>query len=62
MLQLDPNVQEAEKELEEVTALLRESLARASPAKARKSVPIAEVGVLAPLTGRREEVVLKLVS
>lgn len=43
VLQLDPNVQEAEKELEEVTVLLRESLANASPAKPRKTVPITEV-------------------
>lgn len=44
MLQQDPNVQEAEKELEEVTVLLRQSLANASPAKPRKTVPITEVG------------------
>lgn len=46
VLQQDPNVQEAEKELEEVTVLLRQSLANtsASPAKARKTVPITEVG------------------
>ncbi len=43
VLQQDPNVQEAEKELEEVTVLLRQSLAKASPAKARKTVPITEV-------------------
>lgn len=45
MLQQDPNVQEAEKELEEVTVLLRQSLAnaKASPAKTRKTVPITEV-------------------
>lgn len=43
VLQLDPNVQEAEKELQEVTVLLRESLANA-PAKPRKTVPITEVG------------------
>ncbi|XP_034384847.1 sperm-associated antigen 1-like isoform X2 [Cyclopterus lumpus] len=43
VLQQDPNVQEAEKELEEVTVLLRQSLANASPAKARKTVPITEV-------------------
>lgn len=43
VLQLDPNVQEAEKELEEVTVLLRESLADASLAKPRKTVPITEV-------------------
>lgn len=62
VLQLDPNVQEAEKELEEVTVLLRESLAKASPAKPRKSVPITEVGVLSPLSSRREKMVPKLVS
>lgn len=45
VLHQDPNVQEAEKELEEVTALLRQSLATAhsSPAKPRKKVPITEV-------------------
>ncbi|XP_030013935.1 sperm-associated antigen 1A-like [Sphaeramia orbicularis] len=43
VLQQDPNVQEAEKELQEVTVLLRQSLANASPAKARKTVPITEV-------------------
>ncbi|CAL1610501.1 unnamed protein product [Knipowitschia caucasica] len=51
VLHQDPNVQEAEKELEEVTVLLRQSLANAnantnanaSPAKPRKSVPITEV-------------------
>ncbi|XP_076593770.1 sperm-associated antigen 1A isoform X2 [Chaetodon auriga] len=45
VLQQDPNVQEAEKELEEVTVLLRQSLANTntSPAKARKTVPITEV-------------------
>lgn len=43
VLQQDPNVQEAEKELEEVTVLLRESLANTSPAKSRKTVPITEV-------------------
>ncbi|KAM8735287.1 sperm-associated antigen 1 [Acanthopagrus schlegelii] len=45
VLQQDPNVQEAEKELEEVTVLLRQSLAnaKASPAKNRKTVPITEV-------------------
>lgn len=59
MLQLDPNVQEAEKELEEVTVLLRESLANASPAKARKSVPITEVGaVFSPLSSRIEIMVV----
>ncbi|XP_041648806.1 sperm-associated antigen 1-like isoform X1 [Cheilinus undulatus] len=45
VLQQDPNVQEAERELEEVTVLLRQSLvnANASPAKPRKPVPITEV-------------------
>ncbi|XP_045900678.1 sperm-associated antigen 1-like isoform X2 [Micropterus dolomieu] len=43
VLQQDPNVQEAEKELEEVTVLLRQSLANASPAKPRRTVPITEV-------------------
>ncbi|XP_051812528.1 sperm-associated antigen 1-like isoform X2 [Acanthochromis polyacanthus] len=43
VLQQDPNVQEAEKELEEVTVLLRQSLANASQAKPRKTVPITEV-------------------
>ncbi|XP_072316295.1 sperm-associated antigen 1-like [Eucyclogobius newberryi] len=45
VLHQDPNVQEAEKELEEVTVLLRHSLANAnaSPAKPRKNVPITEV-------------------
>ncbi|XP_071324290.1 sperm-associated antigen 1-like isoform X2 [Trachinotus anak] len=43
VLHQDPNVQEAEKELEEVTVLLRQSLAAASPAKPRKTVPITEV-------------------
>lgn len=45
VLQLDPNVQEAEKELEEVTVLLRQSLvnANAPAAKPRKTVPITEV-------------------
>ena len=43
VLQQDPNVQEAEKELEEVTVLLRQSLANAAPAKPRKTVPITEV-------------------
>ncbi|KAI3361487.1 hypothetical protein L3Q82_013639 [Scortum barcoo] len=44
VLQQDPNVQEAEKELEEVTLLLRQSLANAnSPNKPRKTVPITEV-------------------
>ncbi|CAJ1061454.1 sperm-associated antigen 1 [Xyrichtys novacula] len=46
VLQQDPNVQEAERELEEVTVLLRQSLANAntSPAKPRRTVPITEVG------------------
>nr|XP_020494172.2 sperm-associated antigen 1 [Labrus bergylta] len=45
VLQQDPNVQEAEKELLEVTVLLRQSLANSnvSPAKPRKTVPITEV-------------------
>ncbi|XP_061571802.1 sperm-associated antigen 1-like [Cololabis saira] len=43
VLQQDPNVQEAEKELEEVTVLLRQSLANDSHAKPRKTVPITEV-------------------
>ena len=43
VLQQDPNVQEAEKELEEVTVLLRQSLANSSPAKSTKTVPITEV-------------------
>ncbi|XP_035528441.1 sperm-associated antigen 1 [Morone saxatilis] len=43
VLQQDPNVQEAEKELEEVTVLLRQSLSNASPTKPRKTVPITEV-------------------
>ncbi|KAK5922953.1 hypothetical protein CgunFtcFv8_020174 [Champsocephalus gunnari] len=43
VLQQDPNVQEAEKELEEVTVLLRQSLANVSPAKPRTTVPITEV-------------------
>ncbi|XP_029959214.1 sperm-associated antigen 1A [Salarias fasciatus] len=43
VLQQDPNVQEAEKELEEVTVLLRQSLANNSPSKPRKTVPITEV-------------------
>nr|XP_020462431.1 sperm-associated antigen 1 [Monopterus albus] len=43
VLQQDPSVQEAEKELEEVTVLLRQSLATASPAQPRKTVPITEV-------------------
>lgn len=55
MLQLDPNVQEAEKELEEVTVLLRESLAKASPAKPRKTVPITEVGTLMSSVKQGEE-------
>ncbi|XP_055359369.1 sperm-associated antigen 1-like isoform X2 [Betta splendens] len=43
VLQQDPNVQEAEKELEEVTVLLRQSLADASSAKPRRTVPIIEI-------------------
>ncbi|XP_062321171.1 sperm-associated antigen 1 [Osmerus eperlanus] len=43
VLQLDPKVQEAETELEEVTVLLRQSLAAGSPAKPRKPVAITEV-------------------
>ncbi|XP_012993316.2 sperm-associated antigen 1 isoform X2 [Esox lucius] len=44
VLQQDPNVAEAEKELEEVTLLLRQSLAQASPSnKHRRTVPITEV-------------------
>lgn len=43
VLQLDPNVQEAEKELEEVTVLLRQSLASATQDKPRKTVAITEV-------------------
>ncbi|CAL8286939.1 unnamed protein product [Merluccius merluccius] len=50
VLQQDPGVQEAEKELEEVTTLLRQSLASAAAAapsppaaKPRKKVPITEV-------------------
>uniref|UniRef100_A0A8C6WRQ8 Sperm associated antigen 1 n=1 Tax=Neogobius melanostomus TaxID=47308 RepID=A0A8C6WRQ8_9GOBI len=43
VLHQDPNVQEAEKELEEVTVLLRQSLANASSGKPRKTVPITEV-------------------
>lgn len=43
VLQQDPNVQEAEKELEEVTVLLRQSLANPSSTKPRKTVPITEV-------------------
>ncbi|KAJ8013414.1 hypothetical protein DPEC_G00053020 [Dallia pectoralis] len=44
VLQQDPNVAEAEKELEEVTLLLRQSLAQASPSnKPRRTVPITEV-------------------
>ncbi|KAM6909719.1 sperm-associated antigen 1-like [Xenentodon cancila] len=45
VLQQDPNVQEAEKELEEVTVLLRQSLANDSQAKPRRTVPITEVNV-----------------
>ncbi|MED6266328.1 hypothetical protein CHARACLAT_000983, partial [Characodon lateralis] len=43
VLQLDANVQEAEKELEEVTVLLRQSLANTAQDKPRKTVPIKEV-------------------
>ncbi|KAM9852579.1 sperm-associated antigen 1-like [Aulostomus maculatus] len=43
VLQQDPNVQEAEKELEEVTVLLRQTLTNASPGKPRKIVTITEV-------------------
>ncbi|MFT7816212.1 sperm-associated antigen 1 [Arapaima gigas] len=43
VLRLDPNVQEAERELGEVTALLRQSLAEGSPGKQRRTVPITEV-------------------
>ncbi|XP_077455746.1 sperm-associated antigen 1-like [Stigmatopora argus] len=43
VLQRDPNVQEAEKELEEVTILLKQSLAIESPAKSRKIIPVTEV-------------------
>ncbi|XP_051921538.1 sperm-associated antigen 1-like [Hippocampus zosterae] len=43
VLQQDPNVQEAEKELEEVTNLLKQSLIAESPAKSRKVIPITEV-------------------
>ncbi|XP_069393281.1 sperm-associated antigen 1 isoform X2 [Paralichthys olivaceus] len=43
VLQQDPNLQEAERELEEVTVLLRQSLALDSQAKSRKTVPITEV-------------------
>ncbi|XP_015257082.1 PREDICTED: sperm-associated antigen 1 [Cyprinodon variegatus] len=43
VLRLDPNVQEAEKELEEVTVLLRQSLANSVNDKPRKAVPITEV-------------------
>ena len=48
VLQLDPKVQEAETELEEVTMLLRQSLAAGSPAKPRKPVAIVEVRPLQP--------------
>ncbi|XP_049901721.1 sperm-associated antigen 1 [Epinephelus moara] len=53
VLHQDPNVQEAEKELEEVTVLLRQSLANAnaSPAKPRKTVPITEVDGDEEMTG-----------
>ncbi|XP_062394527.1 sperm-associated antigen 1 [Sardina pilchardus] len=44
VLRLDSSVAEAERELQEVTELLRQSLATAaSPGKARRSVPITEV-------------------
>ncbi|KAL2084785.1 hypothetical protein ACEWY4_020303 [Coilia grayii] len=43
VLRLDAGVQEAERELQEVTELLRQSLAAASPGKPRRSVPITEV-------------------
>ncbi|KAM9805264.1 sperm-associated antigen 1-like isoform 3-T3 [Syngnathus typhle] len=43
VLHRDPNVQEAEKELEEVTILLKQSLVDASPTKSRKVIPITEV-------------------
>ncbi|XP_041964279.1 sperm-associated antigen 1 [Alosa sapidissima] len=44
VLRLDSSVAEAERELQEVTELLRQSLAAAaSPGKARRSVPITEV-------------------
>lgn len=49
VLQQDPNLQEAEKELEEVTKLLRQSLASASPNKPRKTVPITEVNTVSSL-------------
>ncbi|XP_045568090.1 sperm-associated antigen 1 isoform X1 [Salmo salar] len=42
VLHQDPNVTEAEKELEEVTLLLRQSLARGSPSNPRRPVPITE--------------------
>lgn len=51
VLQQDPNVQEAERELEEVTLLLRQSLANASPAKPRKTVPITEVDTYGCFSG-----------
>lgn len=50
VLQQDPNVQEAEKELEEVTKLLRQSLASTSPNKPRKTVPITEVSTVYSLS------------
>lgn len=70
VLHQDPNVQEAEKELEEVTALLRQSLANAnsnanaSSSKPRKTVPITEVDgdddkPSAP-DGQREDVSINL--
>lgn len=43
VLRLDPSVAEAERELQEVTELLRQSLAAGSPRKSRRSVPITEV-------------------
>ncbi|XP_042280003.1 sperm-associated antigen 1-like [Thunnus maccoyii] len=67
VLQQDPNVQEAEKELEEVTVLLRQSLANASPVKTRKIVPITEVegdeetsAVPNPDSSCREDVTINL--
>ncbi|XP_061529701.1 sperm-associated antigen 1 [Phycodurus eques] len=43
VLRQDPTVQEAEKELEEVTILLKQSLVHESQAKSRKVIPITEV-------------------
>ncbi|XP_061633827.1 sperm-associated antigen 1 isoform X1 [Phyllopteryx taeniolatus] len=43
VLRQDPTVQEAEKELEEVTILLKQSLVHESQAKSRKIIPITEV-------------------